>query len=458
MCQEQEHGARGRVVDPLVSLYACDVKRLVPHGLAGLAAGCLVLLGLLAGFSGGAFEPWLWRVLVVAVAGGALAAGAALWRPVAQPGWGPLAAALALAFAVRLALVFSDNMVCDDAARYHWDGKVMAHGVNPYAYPPNARELDSLRTTALDRGVNVPWCRTPYPPLAEAVFLAAYALAPDSLTGYKALTLAFELAAWLVLLLELARLGLPRARVLLAAFAPLLVIEGYLPGHSDMLALPFVALLVMAVLRGRPALAGLALAAACLVKPLALVFLPAAARELGARRTGVLLAVLAAVTAAAYAPLLATGVSHLGPMLLMAHRWSFNGTVAALVDRALPAPAARIVSTALLAALVTLATAWGRDFLSRALMALAAVFVMSPVLFPWYVVWAVPLLVLRPDPALIALAVLVPTTDIAAVNVYVHRRLEAPLWSTLAAFVPFYVLLVAGFLRGWGMFRREDVG
>lgn len=414
-------------------------------------------MAVVAGFSAIPFEPWLWRVLLIAVAGGALVAAAALYRPVPSPGRAWIAAALVVGASVRIAMMFSDHMVCDDAARYHWDGKVMAHGINPYAYPPNAPELDGLRTKALDRAVNVPACRTPYPPLAEALFLAAYALTPDSLIGYKILSLLLELAAWLVLLLELKRLGLPSARILLVAFSPLLVIEGYLPGHSDVLGLLFFSLFIAFVLRDRPIASGLALAAACLVKPVALFLVPAAARSLGARRTAVMLVAFLAVVIAAYAPVVASGHSHLEPMLLMAHTWSFNGTAAALIDMALPVPAARIVSTALLVVLVSAASVVGRDFLSRALMSMAAVFVMSPVLFPWYVAWAVPLLVLRPDPAMVALLVLAPITDIAAVNVYIRHRSEAPLWSTLTAFVPFYLLLAAGWIRGWGMFRKDSM-
>ncbi|MBM3500146.1 MAG: hypothetical protein FJX74_15930, partial [Armatimonadetes bacterium] len=36
----------------------------------------------------------------------------------------------------------------DDLYRYHWDGKVLASGRNPYAYAPNDHRLGGLRDDA----------------------------------------------------------------------------------------------------------------------------------------------------------------------------------------------------------------------------------------------------------------------------------------------------------------------
>ncbi|MBI5488037.1 MAG: hypothetical protein HY905_11945 [Deltaproteobacteria bacterium] len=428
---------------------------LARHGLTLLAGFLLASLALFAGFSAFSYEIWLWTVLLLAVAAGLAVVAAVFLRPLERPGRTWLVLALALGLGARLAPTSTRNMTSTDALRYVWDGKVLAHGINPYAHAPDSHALDHLRTDPIDHLVNAPQVRTPYPPLAEAVFLGAYALTPGRLLGYQLLNLLAEISAWFLLLGLLGRLGLPRSRILLLAWAPLLVVEGYLPGHTEVLALPLLCLLVAAMLERRPVAAGLSLAAACLIKPLALVFLPAVARELGWRRTGVLLAVLAATLAAAYAPfLLWGGHSHWGPMALMAEKWSFNGTVAPLLGVVLPDYAARIAAFGGMLALVVAGAFLGRDFVSRCLLALTAVVVMSPVLFSWYVIWIVPFVVLRPDPAALALALLVPLTDIVAVNVYLHHTFDPPLWSTLAVFVPFYALLAAGWARKWGMFAR----
>ncbi len=420
-----------------------------------LACLPLAALAVLSGSQTLAFDVWIPTILVLAVACGLAVAVAAFHRPPIAVGRGWIAAVLALGIAFRVGAMSSDRMVCTDAARYLWDGKVLANGLNPYAHAPSSPALDHLRTDPIDYRINMPEVRTPYPPLAELVFLLAYALTPGRLLGYQMINLVLEVGAWLILLGLLERLRLPMARILLFAWAPLLVIEGYLPGHSDVLALPLICLLIRGVLSGRPALCGLSLAAAIMVKPLAVFLVPAAARELGIRGASRMLAVCCAVLAAVYVPILISGPAHLGPMALMAARWSFNGIIVKLLGTALPETPLRIASFAVMAALVAAGTALGRDFLSRCLISMAAVFAMSPVVYPWYVVWIVPLVVLRPDPALIALSILIPITDIAAIGASFEGRGVAPLWSTLVAFLPFHALMIAGLAGGWGMFERR---
>ncbi|NIR51102.1 hypothetical protein GWO43_21070, partial [candidate division KSB1 bacterium] len=45
----------------------------------------------------------------------------------------------------RLTLLFTPPSLSDDIYRYVWDGRVAAHDINPFQYPPNAEEIRSLR-------------------------------------------------------------------------------------------------------------------------------------------------------------------------------------------------------------------------------------------------------------------------------------------------------------------------
>ena len=51
---------------------------------------------------------------------------------------------LSLALALRLLLIFSLPMIEDDFWRYLWDGRVLAHSLNPYAFAPDNPYYDSL--------------------------------------------------------------------------------------------------------------------------------------------------------------------------------------------------------------------------------------------------------------------------------------------------------------------------
>ena len=47
----------------------------------------------------------------------------------------------AMAALMQGVLIFSRPTLTDDMYRYVWDGRVQAHGISPYRYPPGADEL-----------------------------------------------------------------------------------------------------------------------------------------------------------------------------------------------------------------------------------------------------------------------------------------------------------------------------
>src|SRR5436305_7362690 len=107
-----------------------------------------------------------------------------------------LAVVLVIGAAVGLravALVGTPN-TSDDLYRYAWDGRVQAHGIDPYTGPPLAPELSKLRDpwlwpdaagcAALARPpgctrINRPADRTNYPPAAEARFTLVHEVGGD---------------------------------------------------------------------------------------------------------------------------------------------------------------------------------------------------------------------------------------------------------------------------------------
>jgi hypothetical protein len=407
------------------------------------------------GLSSLEFSSWIWTVILSSVGIGLLVLLSYwLWQRRELPGWWiPVIFAGGILF--RLLCLPATHMMCDDAARYHWDGKLIANGMNPWAAPPHALETIHLRTDALDERINHGNVRTPYPPLAELLFAAGYLLSPTSLIGFQLLSLTAELATWILLLVFLRSRKSYLSPLLLAVWLPLVITEGYLPGHADTLGLPFMAAFLICVLNKRPKLAGLVFAAAFTIKPLVLVLAPAAMRELGPRKSVAASGVATIVIAGLYMPSALTGKSHFGPMMQMARDWDCNGTISVLLEQLMPLATARLVASLLLLASVLAATWWGKDFIARAGLALTAVFIFSPVVFPWYLVWLAPIVALRPDPALLALLVLAPLTTVVQIDLFYDDIWQQPTWSILAAFIPFYALLILGGCKGWGMFRKN---
>lgn len=424
------------------------MRRLLPLGATVL----LLVAALVAVFFPGSMPAFIWWTSISAVVAGLAVAVAGTGRG----GRGPVTALVILgALAVRLVLLPAPFELSEDAARYHWDGKVLASGINPYLHPPNAPELGPLRGDALDDLISERSERTltVYPPLAELVFAAGYLLTPGSLLGMQLLWLLAELAAWLILARELAATHRPRLRLMLLALAPLLVIAGYLPGHIDLFYLPFVVGFLVAVRRDRPIAAGVLMGLAVLVKPFPLILLPAALAEFGVRRSLRAVSALLGVVLVCYLPFLSAGFKLISSMVLMAEEWSFNGSLAAGLEQLLPMTVAHLLSWSIFLLLIAATFRLRRDFLSRCLLACAAFAVCSPTLFPWYLAFFLPLLALRPDPALLALTILAPLSDLVLIDYLVDGTWRQPLWTGAVEYGVFYGLLIVGAWRRWGMFR-----
>lgn len=247
---------------------------------------------------------------------------------VPRPGAGLLLGACVL----RLLLLPLPVTLSDDALRYLWDGKVARAGFNPYAYPPAAPELASLRDETWQRlpHTDVP---TVYPPLAITAFSIA-TLLPLPLLAWKVLATAADLGACALLLALARRRGLPLGRTAWYAWNPLVALEVAGMGHVDALG---VAAIVGAVLcltprkeggggispETSPVKAALFAAAGVLAK-----LAPLAALPLWSRRSGrpfVMLGASLGLAAAAVLPVV-TATGGLPPGLIRyGISWEFNG-------------------------------------------------------------------------------------------------------------------------------------
>ena len=204
-----------------------------------------------------------------------------------------------LAFsATRAIAVISPPFLSSDLFRYVWDGRVQAHGINPYLYLPAAPPLEFLRDdeiyTSVNRSEEAP---TIYPPMAQVIF-AAIGFTWSSLTMVKLVMLGFEVVAvacvgWL---LRLA--GRPAAEVLVYAWNPLPVWEYAGNGHIDAASIGFIALALVAIAHTRRGLTGTLLGLAILCKLLPAALFPAFWRRWDWRMLMATLAVIAAMYAA----------------------------------------------------------------------------------------------------------------------------------------------------------------
>jgi alpha-1,6-mannosyltransferase len=349
---------------------------------------------------------------------------AAGWSLGSVRGGGPVTVVVAIGIMARFVLLPTSPSLSTDVYRYVWDARVAHAGINPYAYAPVDKALEPLRDTELFPRLNHPTWRTIYPPGAEAFFRIVYAASPDSV-------LAMKLAVALAELVGLSMIvGLLRSadgwpwRVLIYAWNPLLLVEVWGMGHLDGVLVPIVVGAMWAVIRGRHGLAGALLGVGVLFKlyPAALVSL----LPIGAWPTA--LATFASVIALGYAPGLAAGIGVLGSLPRYLREEYFNpGLVRGVIDVPLVTMAAAAAWM-----MVVGAVRRGAPLAERAVCLLGGLLLLSPNIFPWYLIWLVPFLAFTASLPWIAFT----GTVVFAYAFFLRQPWAVPAWARALEFAP----------------------
>lgn len=323
----------------------------------------------------------------------ALAWGAALLlcAPTAAPH--SRRALLVWAALAQLVACASRPVYEDDHWRYLWDGHVFATRGTPYGVAPLewfARTDVPIAMQPVLDGINHPELPTIYGPLPEWAFFASHALAPGQRWPLQLLLVACSLAT-IALLLPRAGRWAP-----LVAWCPLLVFETAVHAHFESLGLLALTGAMIAAEQGRGAWTGVLAALACLTRPFAgLIALPLALRG-GWRVVAGAMATFAVVALPIISRGHGMGLESLSAFLA---GWEYDSSLYALLHIAF-GDAARLVCAALLAAGTVALLFHGRrerNGWPRGEWLLALFFLLSPVVNPWYVLWLLPFVAIRPS-------------------------------------------------------------
>lgn len=303
-----------------------------------------------------------------------------------------------VALVLRVALLPVTPTLSDDVYRYAWEGRVLAHGMNPYTHAPVDPALAALRDTDVYPFVNHPELSAIYPPLAEAGF-ALVARLGYSLLGFKLWVILHDLVLVAVLAWWSARRGGSAWDALVYAWNPLVVSEYAGNAHHDPTGILWL-VLALAYAERRAVLSAGALVAAVMVKLVALPAWPFVARDWPRRvqwaSTFVLLAALAGYVALTRGP--ASGLA------AYADHWRHNdalfGPLAALVGEA----RARFVALGLVCGLGVVLFLRRVATTDAVRVLLRAGLLLGPVVHPWYLGWVLALECLSPSWAWLALS------------------------------------------------------
>ncbi len=388
---------------------------------------------------------------------------------------------MACAVAARLVVGSAPALIETDYYRYFWDGAVVAHGVNPYRHAPAdvlagavaGTNTETLRALAHESGaalerVNHPNLTTIYPPLAQIWFAVAYWVQPFGITGWRVVLCLADALATLLLARTLKALSLPAHQMAWLAWNPLLLREVYSALHMDMLALPLVAGAVYAAVRSRHTIGATLCVAASAVKVWPIVLTPLLLRPLLGewRRLAISAAACAILFGLLWFPVFLVPQGQSSGFLAYGATWQNNdGFFRAgiwLTEIILSTISAepwrshrimRIVAASLLLAVV-LSQCLRRierpgEVVGRALVIVGAIFLLSPTQFPWYWLWCLPMLAIRPSLPLLLYVALLPLFYIQSSIPLVYWIEHGPVWSLLIA-------VGARGLRGRGAGAKPD--
>lgn len=211
----------------------------------------------------------------------------------------------------RLLLLLAMPQLSDDVYRFVWDGRLLAHGYNPYLYLPSQLLHTPIAATCglddeLFRQLNSPNYFTVYPPVNQALFGLAAWLSPASLLGnviwLRIPIILAEIGSLWLLATLLRRLRMPPELALVYGLNPLVILELTGNLHFEAVMIFFTLLAAWLLINHRWAVSAGALALAIGTKLLPLLLLPLILRRLGWKKGVIYCLSTAVLTVALFAP------------------------------------------------------------------------------------------------------------------------------------------------------------
>ena len=325
---------------------------------------------------------------------------------------------MAMSIAARLLLIPIEPYSSNDVSRYLFDGKLVIEGFDPYQVSHDVRVLDTLRTAWSPPDEHAKYV-TLYPPLALSLFSfsAAFGISYAGLVWKILATLASitTLLMGSVLLKDARRLHhLP-----LLALSPIAILEAGVGAHVDAFTTLTVCFLIAAWQRKRIILCGILIGLGTLIKILPLVL--AVPLVFNCRRLSNAFSLTAGVMVTlflGYGLTFYLGFKPIGSLGVFFKKWRFGSPIFQCLEF-------HLKSTELLAVVVILLFIGAAIIACRSWKArhadgaknqtivnmqymLALPLLLSPVIFPWYLMPLIPLVTITASPWLLLWLVLSP--------------------------------------------------
>jgi hypothetical protein len=361
----------------------------------------------------------------------------------------------------------------DDYFRFLWDGRQFALTGDPYGSAPAAHFADENtpeRFREILDQINYPHVPSIYGPICQIGFALSYWIAPGQLWPWKLIVIVADLAA----LAMVQRLATGRARLhpqqhlsssanvsiplLIFGWCPLTIVETSFNAHPDILGIALI--LAAVVLWQRKSLLGCAIVCALAVaaKIFALLLVPFLLGR-RARAWGLFAVALAAYNAPFW---LQGSLADWTGLRAFAADWEFNSSLYALAKMFMSSLPAKLTCGLLFALFwSTLLVRWlrkDRDVHDKSVPPAAALFgvflLLSATVNPWYLLWLLPFVALRPTATGLTALAIVSLSYVTGLNLgdTALANFEHPLWVRL---IEYGAVALVGVAELW---RRKFIG
>jgi len=354
----------------------------------------------------------------------------------------------------------------DDIWRYIHDGATLARAQSPYALAPAQLTPDQAPHPPILDKINNPNLVTIYQPTSQYVFAALWLIHPPTMDplGDYTFRMGFVVFDMAIIVLLLGSLRLAQRSpwwAALYAWHPLAISEIAGSGHQDVIGICMVLVALSMLHKPHPTtiracLAGIALAAATAVKPIALpLVIPIVWQMRHQHRQTAWCGLSLAITELAlYLPFVfwGSGLTRLwDTSQTFVNNWSFNASVYYLTVAVLGHPTmAKLLLAAVLTAILVLWSWRCHDLKQVAQIFFFALILLSSTVYPWYLLWALALIPLQFNHPLWVFSLVISFSYAVWCN---PARWHVPLWAIIAQYLPVYSLIV---LAAWRLWQHPD--
>ncbi len=382
----------------------------------------------------------------------------------------------------RLILIPSEPVLSDDIYRYLWDGRISAAGINPYAYAPDNVKLSEFRDESVYPQINFPGIATVYPPVSQFFFLVNHWIGGTVFT-WKMLLLVIETLFVVLLLKLLHHFSLDKFRLLIFFYNPLLIIETYHSGHLEIIGALFFWLAVYTFYKHYDWRSILFFSLAIMTKFIPLISgIPLLINKF--IRKGLLVLGISAVI---LIPFSLGGTLPLPGLYSYLNRWEFNGAIYQIINSFFKWVNVRefewmtamlgghleifYINTAfyykMIAVIILLVVIFdqinklkpiagfrGIRFIQTSYILTGTILLLTPTLYPWYLIWMIPFLIFQPNWSWLSFTFLIQLSYYVLKHYSINGNWEESVWILFLEYVPFYVLLMIEYLdkkriKGW---------